>query len=490
MSHDLYASWATVEISRMIKATPLVMLSTGVPANNLNVFANRESGRVWPIPDGRISAETQANKFEIAIEMKRTNEGLHGILTAIGQSQAYIHKGYSGSAIVIPKAYDSHQTPGTYVSDVISNTRTDLPIGVFIYDTPDTSTATPFLNKLTCLRQIGLTATQRIQTGNFLLSQKSSTQWAHLREGSSESFAFFKYLQNAKQQNATNPTEPTINLPPRFRAAVRRISPGANPLHYLSFATGISFHDIVWRNFWFNTVLSNSVATIWTKVGTVYSVNNVSTELQLADGSKQFFFSGRTDSIKNKIVDELNAGTINENEAWEKFALNVHNRAHSYREDIDSGLEHLGLIESDGKPSDAGYKFVDACERTNDCHSGKPWLILGSSILKEGSLAAFLHYIYKVSERKFKQQPLAFTTAAAGGRRTFNKNDYLTFLRNELANTLHVMNTATLRGGVQRNAFQGEFAILRKFDFVSSFRVGVGLEINWPLVQEFLEYEI
>ena len=52
------------------------------------------------------------------------------------------------------------------------------------------------------------------------------------------------------------------------------------------------------------------------------------------------------------------------------------------------------------------------------------------------------------------------------------------------------MNTATLRGGVQRNAFQGEFAILRKFDFVSSFRVGVGLEINWPLVQEFLEYEI
>ena len=490
MSHDLYASWATVEISRMIKASPLVMLSTGVPTNNLNVFANRESGRVWPIPDGRISAETLSNKFEIAIEMKRTNEGLHGILTAIGQSQAYIHKGYSGSAIVIPKAYDSHQTPGNYVTDVINKTRTDLPIGVFIYDTPDTSTATPFLNKLTCLRQIGLTTNQRIQTGNFLLSQKSTTQWAHLREGTSESFAFFKYLQNAKQQNASNPTEPTINLPARFRAAVSRIRPGANPLHYLSFSTGISFHDIVWRNFWFNNVLSNSVATIWTISGTVYSVNNVSTELQLSDGSKQFFFSGRTDSIKNTIVDELNAGTINEDEAWEKFAINVHNRAHSYREDIDSGLEHLGMIESDGKPSDAGYKFVDACERTNDCHSGKPWLILGSSILKEGSLAAFLYYIYKVSERKFKLQPLAFTTSAASGRITFNKNDYLTFLRNELANTLHVMNTATLRGGVQRNAFQGEFAILRKFDFVSSFRVGVGLEINWPLVQEFLEYEI
>jgi hypothetical protein len=490
MSHDLYASWATVEISRMIKATPPVMLAAGVNSNNLNVFANRESGRVWPIPDGRISAETTANKFEVALEMKRTNEGLHGILTAIGQSQAYIHKGYSGSAIVIPKSYDSHSTPGNYVSDVINNTRIDLPIGVFIYDTPDTSSASPFLNKLTCIRQIGLTLNQTIQTGNFLLSQKSSTQWAHLREGSSESFAFFKYLQNAKHQNATNPTEPTPNFPAGLISAVNRLNAGANPLHYLSNATGLLFHDVVWRNFWFTQVFTNSVSKIWTKAAHVYSVNNVATELVLADGSKQFFFSGRTDSIKNKIVDELNAGTITENEAWEKFALNVHNRAHSYREDIDSGLEHLGLIDSDGKPSDAGYKFVDACERTNDCHSGKPWLILGSSILKEGGLAAFLHYIYKVSEKKFKQQPLAFTTAATGGRRTFDQGAYLTFLRNELANTLHVMNTATLRGGVQRNAFQGEFAILRKFDFVQRFRVGVGLEINWPLVQEFLEFEI
>lgn len=63
-------------------------------------------------------------------------------------------------------------------------------------------------------------------------------------------------------------------------------------------------------------------------------------------------------------------------------------------------------------------------------------------------------------------------------------------MQNELANTLNVMNTATLRGGRARMPFQAEFAILRKFDFVSKFRIGVGLEINWPLIQEFLEYEI
>jgi hypothetical protein len=150
----------------------------------------------------------------------------------------------------------------------------------------------------------------------------------------------------------------------------------------------------------------------------------------------------------------------------------------------------LGLIDADGKPSEVGYKYVDACERSNDCFNGKANLIMGASILKEGSLAAFLHYIYKVSEKKFKSDSLAFTSTNARGRLIFDKSSYLAFVHNELANTLNVMNTANLRGGASRKPFQGEFAILRKFDFVGSFRVGVGLEINWPLIQEFLEYNL
>jgi len=46
------------------------------------------------------------------------------------------------------------------------------------------------------------------------------------------------------------------------------------------------------------------------------------------------------------------------------------------------------------------------------------------------------------------------------------------------------------RGGTPRKAFQGEFAILRKFDFIQGFRIGVGLEINWPAIQEFLDIEL
>jgi hypothetical protein len=489
MSHDLYAAWATSEVSRMIKDNPALLINGGA-SNTFSVFANRESGRIWPIPDGRISAENLSDKYEIGVELKRTNEGLHGILTAIGQSQAYIHKGYSGAAIIVPNVYDSFSTPGSYISDVINNTKTNLPIGVFTYDLPDTTSPSPFLNKISCNRIIGLTNAQKITSGNFLLSQKSQTQWAHLREGSTESFAFMKYLQIAKQMNAIMPFEPVPSLPLELINAVSRINSSVNPYHYLSFASGSAFHDIVWRCFWFQNVLTSNVATIWKKSGSLYVVNASDTELRLADGSSQTFFSGRSDSIKSKIVNVLNAATISENEAWEEFAINIHKRAHSYREDIDSGLEHLGLIDADGKPSESGYKYVDACERSNDCFNGKANLIMGASILKEGSLTAFLHYIYKVSEKKFKSDPLAFTTTNSKGRLIFDKSSYLAFVRNELVNTLNVMNTATIRGGASREPFQGEFAILRKFDFIASFRVGVGLEINWPLIQEFLEYNI
>jgi hypothetical protein len=493
MSHDLYASWATQEVTRMLRTTPSSLFAVGQHPN-LNIYANRESGRVWPIPDGRITAEEQNKIFEVAVELKRANEGLHGVLTAIGQSQAYIHKGYSGSAIIIPNAYDSFPNPGNYIKDVLNNLHPDLPIGVFSYAQPDLSIATPFLNKITFHRNINLTAARNIVAGNFLKSEKSKTQWAHLREGSSDADAFFRYLQIAKQLDLNNPVEPTINMPAGLIAAVARIS-GKKPLNYLSNASGSDFHDIVWRNFWFKYVLTHQVAQVWTSNPQgVYAVNNADSNLKMDATYYKKFFSGRSDSPKNKIVEKLNAGTATEDEGWDEFAQNIHNRAHSYREDLDSGLSHIGMLTSDGKPSDIGYKFVDATERTGDCHSGKPWLILGAAILQNGNLGSFLHYIYKVSEALFNNDPLRFTKPLSGRRSQtktkFDTDAYLNFLRDELANNLNVMNIAMVRGGAPRKAFQGEFAILRKFDFIQGFRTGVGLEINWPVIQEFLDFEV
>ena len=136
-----------------------------------------------------------------------------------------------------------------------------------------------------------------------------------------------------------------------------------------------------------------------------------------------------------------------------------------------------------------GYKFVDACERSGDPTTGTPKLIYGAAILKNGSLNALLHYFYKLSEERLRLDSMAFTINS-GGRLVFDRGGYLNWIKNELAINLNVMSTASLRGGNARKAFQAELSILRKFNFVSGFRIGVGLEINWPLIQEFIDFDI
>lgn len=59
-------------------------------------------------------------------------------------------------------------------------------------------------------------------------------------------------------------------------------------------------------------------------------------------------------------------------DAWVEFAKNFHNREQSYRQDIDSSLGHLGFLYADGRITDLGYRYVDACERTGDPNSDYP----------------------------------------------------------------------------------------------------------------------
>ena len=491
MSHDLYAAWATAELAQMFKANPNDCFAVN-PTSTYDVFANRESGRHWPIPDGRLSIDVVSNRFEMALEMKRTNEGLHGVLTAIGQSQAYINpvKGYTSSVIVIPDKYSSYDSPGPYIESVLNHVNPALPIGVYSYAAPDTSIASPFRGKLTCHRPVNMLTTQAVTSANPLASQRSTNQWAHLREGSSEPDAFYRYLQVAKQLGIGSLSEPTISLPQELIDASIRQAPTKDPLKYLSSSSNDIFHDFVWRNFWFNYILTTDVGLIYTKSKGVYTVNDLPTRLHHVSGNgMKKFFSGKVNSIKNRLSIELNAGTKTENQAWDDFARNIHKRAHSYREDIDSSLEHLGFLESDGKPSELGYKFVDACERSGDPTTGTPKLIYGAAILKNGSLNALLHYFYKLSEERLRLDSMAFTINS-GGRLVFDRGGYLNWIKNELANNLNVMSTASLRGGNARKAFQAELSILRKFNFVSGFRIGVGLEINWPLIQEFIDFDI
>lgn len=199
------------------------------------------------------------------------------------------------------------------------------------------------------------------------------------------------------------------------------------------------------------------------------------------------FFAGRTDSIKNKLVGKLNLGAITEDKAWEIYAQKVKDRAHSYREDIDSGLAGIGFLENDGRLTNLGYKFVDACERTNDPNNGIPKAILGAALLQNGKLNAFLFYIHKLSEEKFSADPFAFSTHV-NSQWLFNADLYRDWLREKFQKKLLIYRGVSSRGGQTRKPFQGELAILRNYGYVKRFRLGIGLEINWPTLQESIDF--
>lgn len=106
----------------------------------------------------------------------------------------------------------------------------------------------------------------------------------------------------------------------------------------------------------------------------------------------QGLFSGRIDSIKEKLVKNLNDGTISESDAWEEYARKVRKDAHSYREVIDSGLFHIGFLNPEGTLTELGYKYVEACERIGTPYTGIPMEIFKATVLQNGQYGAMLHY--------------------------------------------------------------------------------------------------
>lgn len=121
MSHDIEAAYASSEVADIIMLNQSHFFGSLGTSGGWSVFAGREGGHQWPLADGVINAQNAtANDINIAFEFKRPNEGVHGILTALGQSYAYLEKGYDASVMVIPASYSSHATPGDHVKRVIS----------------------------------------------------------------------------------------------------------------------------------------------------------------------------------------------------------------------------------------------------------------------------------------------------------------------------------------------------------------------------------
>lgn len=495
MSHDTEAAYASSEIADLIMINQNHYFGSFGTSGTWSVYAGREGSHQWPLADGVILAENSTHKdIKIAFEYKRPNEGVHGILTALGQSFAYLEKGYDASIMLIPSSYSSHSSPGQHVNRVLEVTSPDVPISIYTYDPPNLSATRPFHNKLQCVRDITLSSCRAItrsttttSTGNF------QTLWAHMREGMSHPDAFYRYCQGVKVITATGEDLSTIQLPQPLIDAIHRIDASADVFKYLSNTPGDTISDQAWRYAWFNYYFWKELIPIWSHKNP-YVVNNAMTKIRIDESHMQGLFSGRVDSIKNKLVKALNNGTITEEEAWEQYARRVRSDAHSYREVIDSGLYHIGFLNPEGTLTELGYKYVEACERVGISYIGIPMEIFKASILQNGQYGAMLHYFYRLSEEKFSNDLFAFTEKKGNNKYKFIEQDYLIWLDDYFANELHISKKTTERAGGTRKPFQAEIALLKKLGFVqtkgrsASYRVGVGLEINWPQVQNSMMY--
>jgi hypothetical protein len=314
-------------------------------------------------------------------------------------------------------------------------------------------------------------------------------------------------LQTAKTHTPGAENLPPLN--PDLVAAIKRIDPKVNPYWYLSYTTDNKLISQIWRVFWFNWVATPAVLTPWIKVGSDYQTPNALTSIQKDDKTgKSQIFEGRANGLKESLVDQLNAGTISPADAWQSFAAGmsggagkqnkqgVRQRAHSYREDLDSSLAKLNWIDEHGRPTEYGYRFLSLCERYGGANSDIALEYVGATFLQMGRFASFLHYVHRLSEDIFSANPLAYTHPDKSGNPVFDDTsyfDYLADIEDLLANDLKVMRKVTGRGRPRvRTTFQAELTLLRNYGFVSptKYRLGVGLPIHWEKVIEALNIEL
>jgi len=233
--------------------------------------------------------------------------------------------------------------------------------------------------------------------------------------------------------------------------------------------------------------------------------------IQRDDGrGRSQIWEPRKGSLKHELCAQLNQGAVTESRAWEMFAAGVpmasgpnkqgiRERAHSYREDLDSALMQLDWIDSTGRPTDAGWKFASICEQYGGANSAAAIEYTGATLLQTGNYLAFLHYLHRLSEEAFARNPLAFTVDTGGGTREFTEDsywDYLQHIEDELTNNLKVMRKVSGRARPRRRTeFQAELTLLRKYGFIPAevsrrYRLGVGVPINWERVIDALDIEL
>lgn len=463
------------------------------------VIAKASPDRNWPYPDGMLTASSvttsgkisKTKEIQIALEYKRPNEGVHGVLTALGQAFAYISKGYQGTVIVIPETYPACQNPAKQIIDFINSANKDASIGVFTYDPKTVIGCKSFKGKLKEERPLKF---KKSRITRVYGASSDSTLWVHFREGSSEFDDIYKYCYEAKQLDESVPESFTgYRIPQDLKDALKRKSVGDEYIYLSNSTYSVDAKNRIWRSYWFKYMATEDVLTLFDKSATgAYSVHDAKTKIKKLDGTEREFFK----VVKKNIVDELNSKKITEKDAWEIFAEKVHDRAHSYRIDVEAFAYGINFVDEEFKLSELGFRYVNSS--AGDAFDNNTRLIFAGACLYYGNYNVFLQFLYNFTEEELSKDALHWTAAKVDKTSgniigyTFLNQNYRQDMDDKFQNN-HLIKKSKVRvttgTGNPRPPLKAEFSLMSLLELTeSSGRVGVGVPINWTKVQEINDF--
>ena len=188
----------------------------------------------------------------------------------------------------------------------------------------------------------------------------------------------------------------------------------------------------------------------------------------------------------------LNEGIITEEEAWEQFAENIKNRAHSYRIDIETFTYGIGLVDSEFKLTELGYRYVNSCT-SGDPFENLPKKIFAGACLNNGNMNVFLQFLHRITENELSRDHLKWCNAVKDKNGNiidykFDEKSYTDDLENEFIK-LHIIKKTTSRSGKKRPSLKAEICLLKMLEITDGkYRVGTGLPIDWGKVQNINDY--
>lgn len=488
MKHDIEAAFAASELAELFNKNQKKIFKIFKRPGTWVLTANSSPDKNWPYPDGMISASNgKGGDVKVALEYKRPNEGIHGVLTALGQAFAYIAKGYKGAVIVIPDSYPGCSDPGTQIVKFINAANSQAPIGIYTYKpsliTPGSISFNGNLKEIRPLKFDSGKITKVVGASG------DSTIWVHFREGSSEYDDIYKYCYTARQLDESQPESfAAFMLPVELENALKRMG-AIEPYMYLSNSTNdVSVKNRVWRAYWFEYMAHSGVLQLYDKIGNTYVVHDEPSKIKTPSGKMRTFFTQN----KKDIVARLNAGSVTEDKAWEEFAEKINSRAHSYRIDIEAFANGIGFMTTDFKLTELGFRYVNSCV-ASDPFSDMPKKIFAGACLNNGNMNVFIQFLYRVTEDYLKVDNLRWTTEKKDkkGNVIGYKFDGLKYREDIEAEfvKLHIIKKSTGRSGTKRPALKAEMCLLSMLEIIDGqYRVGSGIPIDWIKVQAINDY--